>query len=63
MEKIEWTVTEPNGEAKVVSNRKQLSYREEIEIDKDMAKGTKIFAEQYNEMRQRLIELGEMKSK
>lgn len=63
MDKITWTVTEPNGDKKVVSEREPLPYREPVEITGKMSKGQEAFAQGYNEMRERLLELGEMKAK
>lgn len=58
-----WTIGERTGEVTEGSNRKQLPYREELEIADKMPKGQIAFAHGWNEMRKRLLELGEMKSK
>lgn len=55
-----WTVTEPSGQKKVVSNRKPLPYRPAFEITDKMPKGQMTSAQWFNEMRERLLEIGEM---
>lgn len=57
-EEVTWSI---GGET--VSSRKPLAYREPVEIIEKMSKGQAAFAQGYNEMRERLLELGEMKSK
>lgn len=51
-----------NGQ-EVTSKREPLPYREALEITEKMPKGQQAFAEQYNQMRERLLLLGEMKPK
>lgn len=60
---VTWTVTEASGEVKKVSSLKPLPYRDEVEVTDKMPKGQIAFAEGWNDMRARLILLGEMKSK
>lgn len=45
------------------AKQKPLPHFKAIPITKDMAEGTKAFAEQYNEMRELLLAQGLMKSK
>lgn len=63
MDPITWTVTEQSGEVKTTGKRSQLVYREAFEITDRTAKGQIPVIEGWNEMRARLLELGEMKSK
>lgn len=60
---VSWTVTEPNGAVKVISNRPKLLHRPPFDINDKMPKNQVPFAEGWNEMRERLILLGEMESK
>lgn len=63
MNEITWTVTEPSGEVKVTGKRVQLSYQEALEVNDKTPKSQLPFIQGWNEMRARLIELGEMKQK
>jgi hypothetical protein len=54
-----WKVGSRSGETTVVSNRPKLAHRPPFEINK-MPKNQIPFAEGWNEMRERLILLGEM---
>ena len=63
MSEVTWTVTAPNGEVKVTSNRKKLKYRDAFEIKETASKGQAAGAASFNEMRQRLLDLGEMETK
>lgn len=60
-ERTQWVI---NGqEAPKPKAKKVLPYREALEITDKMGKGQAEFARGWNEMRERLIELGEMKAK
>jgi hypothetical protein len=63
MQEITHTVTEANGEVKKVSGLEPLPYSEPIEGTDKMPKGQLLFAELFNAYRERLLLLGEMKSK
>jgi hypothetical protein len=63
MPDIQWTVTEASGEVKTTSDRKKLAYRQAFEITEKTPKGQAAGASSFNEMRQRLLDLGEMESK
>lgn len=60
---VTWTVTEASGEVKKVSGLAPLQYRDQVEVTNKMPDGQIAFAKGWNEMRERLILLGEMKSK
>lgn len=62
MSDINWTVTAPSREVKRVASNK-LEHLDALEIKEGIAKGQKKFAEQYNAMRQTLIDNGLMKEK
>lgn len=61
MESVSWTISEPNGEVKVKSDK--LPHVAKIRIVKDMSEGQREFAEQFNLMRQTLIDHGLMEPK
>lgn len=63
MDEVTWTVTEASGDVTVTGKRSQLTYREPFEITDKTPKGQIPVIEGWNEMRTRLIELGEMKLK
>lgn len=63
METVTWTVTEPTGEVKKVSGLEPIPYLGELKAAKDTAKEQKAFVDGWNVMRERLLLLGEMKSK
>jgi hypothetical protein len=58
-----WKVGTRNGEVKVVSSRPKLAHRPPFDINDKMPKNQVPFASGWNEMRERLILLGEMESK
>lgn len=62
-DEVTWTVTERSGEVKVTSNRPKLAYRPAFEINDKTTKGQAAGAASFNEMRERLLLLGEMEEK
>lgn len=63
MSETTWTVTTPNGEVVTTTQRKKLAYRPPLPISDKTPKNQVQGAESYNEMRKRLLLLGEMESK
>jgi hypothetical protein len=65
MSEVTWTVTEASGKSSVVTSSPKLPYQPEIEITSVMKKekGQLAFAEAFNAMRKRLIELNQMESR
>lgn len=60
----QWTVGERSGEVKVVSSHSKLPhYKPYKNIEQMKTEGQRESATRYNNMQQRLIELGEMESK
>lgn len=57
----QWTVGERSGDVK--TNRKKLTYRPAFKVTKDTPETQVAGANSFNEMRERLLELGEMESK
>lgn len=59
-----WKITKGGARgAKAPAKKPALPHYKEIPITKDMAEGTKAFAEQYNAMRAVLLDNGLMKAK
>lgn len=63
MSNVSWTVTEPDGKSSVVTTLPKLPYQPEIEVTEKMPKGQLAFAEGFNAMRKRLIELNQMETR
>ena len=63
MSEVTWTVTEASGKSTVVTSLPKLPYQGEIEITDKLPKGQLAFAEAFNAMRKRLIELNQMESR
>jgi hypothetical protein len=63
MNEVTWTVTEASGKSAVVTSQPKIPFLHEIEITDKMPKGQLAFAENYNMMRKRLIELNQMESR
>lgn len=63
MSEVTWTVSEPNGEMKKVSSKPKLSFRPAFKVNDKTPETQVAGANIFNEMRQRLIELGEMESR
>jgi len=61
--KAVWTVTDASGEVQTPAPKKLLPHYKAIPITDDMTEGTRNFAEQFNAMRETLIEYKLMKAK
>ena len=59
---INWTVAGPTGKVKRVVEKKH-PHLAEIEIKEGIAKGQKVFAENYNSMRKMLLDNGLMEDR
>lgn len=59
----QWTVGERSGEVKTTTNRKKLAFRPAYSVTKDTPKNQVAPSNSFNEMRQRLLDIGEMESK
>lgn len=60
---IQWTVTERSGETKKTSSKPKLAYRPAFKVSDKTPESQVAGANSFNEMRQRLLDLGEMESK
>lgn len=65
MQKVEMVYDgdQPKRALKVDAGRKQLVYREAFKFDEKTPKAQLVTIESFNEMRQRLLDTGEMASK
>lgn len=63
MQVITHTVTEPNGKVTKQSSMEKLSFAAPFEINDKTPKNQLYTINKWNEMRQRLLDLGEMEPK
>lgn len=63
MDEVTWTVTQPDGTSEVISKREPIPFLPPCEITEKMPKAQVAFAEGWNKMRDRLLEIGEMRTK